>query len=157
MSISVPTTVTGSAITGLTTPGFTVAPDQASDGNTKAYVVTALTGTQTGAAPHKNEMPFRILFRRPKKVKIPGARNGVTGQYVATGKNEYEMLVVKGMNSLNGLSGYQYQNILMRLTVSVPAALAADVVQLQSAFSFLGGVLTSQLQGLCDTTQNSVM
>lgn len=157
MAISPSSPITGSAITGLTSPTYTLTADNPPDSNSKAWVITALGGTQTGVSVHKNEMPFRIVVRRPKQVKIPGARNLTNGQYVKSGKNNYEFLIVKGANVLDAFSSAQYENILARLTVSVPAAIGNDSEQLLAMMSLLGGFTTNILQGLTDTCQNSVL
>jgi hypothetical protein len=157
MAISPSSPLTGSAITGLTTPTYTLTSDTPPDVNAKAWVVTALGGTQTGVSVHKNEMPFRVIVRRPKVVKTPSARNTVTGQYVNAGKNEYSITIVKGVNILNGMSNTQYENIVAKLTLAVPIAMGNDEVQLSALASFLGGFITNQIQGIKDTSLNSVL
>jgi len=157
MAISPTSPLTGSAITGLTSPTYTLTADTPPDVNAKAYVVTALGGTQTNVITHKNEMPFRIIARRPKVVKTPGARNSVTGQFNQPGKNEYQFTIVKGANVLNGFSNAQYDTIVAKLTVAVPAAISNDLPQLYAAMSALGGFVANQIQGISDTAQNSVL
>lgn len=157
MAISPSSPLTGSAITGLTSPTYTLTSDTPPDVNAKAWVVTALGGTQTGVSVHKNEMPFRIIVRRPKVVKTPSARNSVTGQYVNSGKNEYTFTFVKGVNVLNGMSNTQYETIVAKLTLAVPAAVGNDESQLSALASCLGGFVANQIQGIKDTSLNSVL
>lgn len=157
MAISPSSPLTGSAITGLTSPTYTLTSDTPPDVNSKAWVVTALGGTQTGVIVHKNEMPFRIIAKRPKTVKVPGARNSVTGQFIQTGKNEYSIVVVKGVNVLNGMSNAQYETIVARVTLAVPAAVGNDESQLSALASCLGGLIANQIQGIKDTSLNSVL
>lgn len=157
MAISPSSPLTGSALTGLTSPTYTLTSDTPPDVNSKAWVVTALGGTQTGVNSHKNELPFRIIARRPKAVKVPGARNSVTGQFVQGGKNEYTFTFVKGVNVLNGLSNAQYDTIVAKVSLAVPAAVGNDEIQLTALASLLGGFIANQIQGIKDTCINSVL
>lgn len=149
-------TITGSAITGLTTPTYTLTLDS-SDVNSKTWAVTGLGGTQTGVSVHKNEMPFKASVRRPARIKTPGARNGVTGAYLQGGKNEYHYKFIKGANVLAAFGGAQYDNILGDIRISVPAAIGNDPAQLDAFFSFIGGFIANTLQGARDTAGNSVL
>lgn len=156
MSLTVPGTITGAAVSGLTSPTYTVSPDS-SGPDYKAYVVTACGGTQTGVVAHSNNMPFRITIRRPKTLKVPGARSSSTGAYLQTGKNQYEVVIAKGVNLLSGMSGYQYENIVARVSIGVPAACGNDLPQVKAMCSILGGILNSLASGFVDFTQDSVL
>lgn len=155
--ISPSATITGAAITGLTSPTYTWTADNPPDSNRKAWVVTAVGGTQTGVIVHKNEMPFKVTAGRPKAVKVPGARSITTGQFLQGGKNEYSFVFVKGANITGSATNPQYDNIVARLSVSVPATIGNDSIQLDALFSFMGGFITNTLQGLRDTSANSVL
>jgi hypothetical protein len=104
--------ITGSAITGLTSPTYTLTADNPPDSNSKAYVVTSLGGTQTGVVAHSNMMPMRVVAKRPARVKIPGQRSMTTGMYLTGGKNEYSYTFVKGANITGSSSNPQYDNIV---------------------------------------------
>lgn len=149
--------ITGSAITGLTSPTYTIIEDNPPDTNSKAWVVTALGGTQAGVSVHKNEMPFKVIAKRAARIKTPGARSATTGMYLQGGKNEYSFKFIKGSNVLAAFGGAQYDNILGEVKLSIPAAIGNDSAQLDALFSFMGGFINATLQGLRDTTGNSVL
>lgn len=155
--ISPSSPITGSAITGLTSPTYTLTVDNPPNSNAKAYVITSLGGTQTGVVAHSNMMPFRAVVKRPARVKIPGQRSMTTGMYLTGGKNEYSYTFVKGANITGSASNPQYDNIVAKLTIAVPAAIGNDSAQLDALFSFMGGFIANTLQGLRDTTGNSVL
>jgi hypothetical protein len=149
--------VTGVVLGGFTAPVYNVTADLQAEQNTKTWIVSSLGGTQTGVQVHSNEMPFRFIAKRPTKIKIPGARSTTSGQYLTGGKNEFSYLTVKGANILSAMSGYQYENILFRTTVSTPAAIGNDKPQLYAAASFHTAAITQLIAGICDTQLQSVM
>jgi hypothetical protein len=55
------------------------------------------------------------------------------------------------------MSNTQYENIVAKLTLAVPIAMGNDEVQLSALASFLGGFITNQIQGIKDTSLNSVL
>jgi len=149
--------LTGLAITGLTSPTYTLTVDTSPDVNSKQWAVTALGGTQVGASAHTPEKPFTMTIRRPKTLKVPGARNGTTGQFVQTGNNEYTVILRKGVNILNGYSNVQNLVSMARITFVVPVGTGNDIAELKALMSCLGGLVSNQGQGIMDTLTNGVL
>lgn len=149
--------VTGSAQTGLTTPGYNVTADTAPDAsNGKQYVVSSLTGTQTNVRVHSASDPFLIRFSRPKSFRTLGnLLNAITGVYGVVPNNVYEVFTLKGVNIASG-------NIPRMFTrtarYSVPAgADAYDAVNIRAALSFSFGAETQVSAGWGDTLVSNVL
>lgn len=147
--------ITGAAISGLTTPTYTLTVDTPPDVNSKQWAVTALGGTQTGVSTHTPESPFTLTFKRPKSLKGQPVKNPVSGVISGNPKNEYKMLVRKGM-SIDAVSG-QKDVLLAELRLVVPSGTAlASPAEINAAASFIGGVVASQIQGICDTAKTGI-
>lgn len=95
------TTITGTAVGGLTAPTFTLTTDQSPSNNSRQSIVTALGGTQTGVRTHSPSDPFSITVVKPVvPVSYPKANlQGVLGK---AGRNKYSILVRKGTIPLVG-------------------------------------------------------
>jgi len=146
--------VTGAAITGLTSPTYTIVSDTPPSINAKTYAVTALGGTQTGVLTHSPDTPFNVTFKRPALLKTLGSKNPITGQYTQVPKNEYGMFFRKGVAIQTG----QYDVLAVDIRFRVPAGAATyDSVQMKALASFLGGMITAQIQGVLDTELTGVM
>lgn len=149
MSWSPTTPVTGGAQTGFTSPTYTLVSDNAPDVNGKQHAVTALGGTQTGATVHSVASPFTVTFVRPKAYKLLGQVNPVTGLLSSVPKNQFKVIVRKGVLPL---AGQPYANMNMVLTMDVPAgADVADPANIRAALSLLAGILSQQSAGVGDT------
>lgn len=155
MSITIPTSITGGAQTGFTTPGYTTVVDTAPDVNGKQNAVTAITGTQTGVRVHSVSDPFTLTFTRPKNPRVLPSPNPVTGKYSAIPRNEYGFLVRKGVN----YAANQAPDLMLaRLTLSIPAGSDAyDAANVRAAVSALIGALSSMSAGVGDTLANGVL
>jgi len=146
--------VTGSAITGLTSPTFTLTSDVGPDVNSKQWAVTNLGGTQPGVLVHAPATPFTVTIRKPKQVKSLGFKNQLTGQYTKIPVNEYKLILRKGA----AIQAGQYAVSVIDCSMRVPAGVDSyDAVQLSAAFSLLGGLMTAQLQGLKDTAVTGII
>jgi hypothetical protein len=111
--------------------------------------VTALGGTQTGATVHSVASPFTVTFVRPKAYKLLGQVNPVTGLLSSVPKNQFKVIVRKGVLPL---AGQPYANMNMVLTMDVPAgADVADPANIRAALSLLAGILSQQSAGVGDT------
>jgi hypothetical protein len=153
MAYSPSSPLTGSAITGLTSPTFTLSVDY-SPNNVKTHAVTALGGTQTGVSAHSPDLPFTISFKRPTVLKTLGAKNAVTGMYTSVPKNEYGIFLRKGVAVQSG----QNDTFAVDVRIRVPAGAATyDAASLKSASSCLGGLIANQVQGIVDTMLTGVM
>jgi hypothetical protein len=153
--ITLPASITGSAQTGFTTPGYTTTVDQAVDVNSKQVAVTALTGTQAGVDAHSVARPFTISATRPKQFQVLGKPNPVTGQIASVPKNTYKILVRKGVTPLAGQSSVPAS---VRIEIDVPAGSdIADPSNLRAMLSAAIGALSAMSAGIGDTTINGVM
>lgn len=127
MTIAVASPIVGATTyTGLTNPTYTIAADQATVLNGKAYVVTALGGTQTGVEVSSASNPFTLEFNRPLNLRVLPAVNA-NGQLGNVPKNVW---VVKGRKGVDVLSGQPKQVMTCRLEIGVPAN--ADITDPES-------------------------
>lgn len=131
--------VVGSAVTGLTSPTYTLSADSAPVATGKQYAVTALGGTQTGVRVHSISSPFTITWFRDPQLKQLGALNG-NGQLTAVPMNKHRFVMRVG---LLPLAGQAYKTGIIRVEMDIPAgAELADSAQIKAAFSCLGGVFS---------------
>jgi len=148
--------ITGGAITGFTTPGYTLTADNAQDVRSKQSIVSALTGTQTGVSAHSVNAPFTVTVRRPLILKtiVNAMLNGVTGQYSKVPFNEYVILVRKAAQvALN-----QWQTNEFRLTARIAAGSETyDKPNIGGGVSFLVGFLNANSDGFNNTTQQGTI
>lgn len=101
--INLTSPVTGQAITGLTSPTYTLTSDGALPaGVSVGWYVSALGGTQTGVTAHSIASPFTISWKNPKTLVTPGIVDA-TGVYRAQARrNHYELLTRKGAVPISG-------------------------------------------------------
>lgn len=156
MSISLDTSaLAGGSQTGLTSPTYDSVVDVAPDSNGKQYAVTALGGTQTDVRVHTVSDPFTITFARPKVPRTLPSPNAVTGKYGSLPRNQYVVIVRKGVNFA---ASNAPQVLVARLTIDVPAgADAYDAKNVRAALSYLIGALSDQSAGLGDMLVNGVL
>jgi hypothetical protein len=147
MSISL-TNVTGTAQTGLTTPGYTVSQDQAPAFNAKQWLVSALTGTQTGVRVHTAADPFTVAFWRDAAIKVLGPL-GLNNRYTSIPVNAYKTITRKGvLPAANQPSSV----MIIRTTIEVPAgAESYDAANMRAALSLHFGALSQQSAGWGDS------
>lgn len=155
MSITLPTSITGGAQTGFTTPGYTTTADQAPAANAKQVAVTALTGTQTGVTVHSVSSPFTVTFFKPSKTKTLPAANLTTGILPALGVNAYKLKIRKGaLPAANQIPQIVEINCDLKIPVGVDTYSAAEV---RAAISACIGTLNSISAGLGDTCVTNIM
>lgn len=153
--ISIPSTVTGGAQTGFTTPTYTTSADAAVDFNQKQSVVTALGGTQVGVSTHSISSPFSIMVQRPKSFQILGKPNPVTGLVSNIGRNIFKMVVRKGVVPL---AGQPTQIAIFRGEVEIPAgADVNDAPNCRALISAAVGTLNSVSAGFGDTVTSGIL
>lgn len=151
MSFQPNSPVSGAAITGLTSPTYTLTADGVL-ANSKQYAVTALGGTQNEVSTHSPSSPFILSLTRPSAFKSPSLVNPVTGQLTSVPRNVWKMLIVKGATPLSGQSPV---NVVFRGEFTIPAGVETnDPQELRALVSFLGGVLSNEGNDLvaCFTT-----
>lgn len=152
MSFQPASPVVGAAITGLTSPTYTLTADAPPNPQSKQYAVTALGGTQTGVSIHSPSSPFIFVISRPASFKPMSLVNPVTGQLASVPKNTWKILVVKGAVPLAGQSP---SNIVFRGEFVIPAGVETNSsAELKAVLSLLGAVFWSEGNdlALCFTT-----
>lgn len=150
MSYSLTSPVTGQAITGLTSPTFTLVLDGATpDGVSRGWYVSALGGTQTGVTAHSIASPFTTSWKNPANLLVPGVVD-VTGVYRAPPRfNKYKCITRKGAVPLSGQAA---RTNVMETTFSIEAGTeTADPQQIRAQLSLHIGSLTQQVNGIIDT------
>lgn len=147
--------VTGAAVTGLTSPTYTLTTDVAPDVNGKQHAVTTLGGTQTGVRTHTVSDPFTITFTRPKQTRALQSANPTTGRYGSVPKNTYSFIVRKGVN----FAANQAPEIcILRCYIDVPAGSDSyDGINIRALMSAAAGVLSQQASGGADTLVSGIL
>lgn len=140
MGISL-TNITGSAQTGLTTPGYTVSADTAPSPNGKQWAITALTGTQTGVDAHSVGNPFTVTFVRPSTYKQLGVPNPNTGRLSSVPRNTHKVITRKGITPLAG-----EPKVVMNIITTIDVPAGADLVDPQSVRAALSAHIGSLSQ-----------
>ncbi len=149
MSFTPSTPVTGAAVTGLTSPTYTLTADTAPASNAKQYYVSALGGTQTGVTTHSVGSPFVISMWRPVSLQIAAFFSSIAGFKAKNPTNRYKINILKGVTPATGAPA---QNVLVRMEIDVPAGSeTVDVVNIKAALSLLGGVLFANGTGIAET------
>lgn len=145
MSLSPTSPVVGLAMTGLTSPTYTLALDTALP-NVKQYAVTAVGGTQTGVSVHSPSNPFFVAFTRPAAFKQVGVIDPSTGQLRSVPRNTWKLLAGKG---LVPFSNQVPATGLIRAEIVLPAGCeTADANSLAALFSFFGGFVAAEMGDL---------
>jgi hypothetical protein len=145
---------TGGAITGFTSPTFTLVDDVAPAVNAKQKTVSALGGTQGSATANTVSSPFTETFYRPAALRALPAPNPVTGARGSIPTNQYKLIIRKGGECAAGVPG----TIVGRLTIDVPAGMDAyNPDNVKSFVSFLVGLLNEESADLADTLITGVL
>lgn len=148
MTIAYSSPVTGTAVTGLTSPTYTIADGGQPESNAKSWYVTALGGTQTNVRVHAVSDPFTLSFWKPKSLRTLAPPNAITGRYGNIGNNEYSQVVRKGVNYA---SGQPPLTAMSRFIWTVPAgADSFDQPNLLALLSLGLGAAVQQANGIAD-------
>lgn len=146
--------VTGAAVTGLTSPTYTLTADTAADDNARQSVVTALGGTQTGVTLHSVSSPFSQTVTRPRSLNQLGKAN-LNGFIPNIGRNTYRMITRKGVTPA---LGQPFQIAIMRTEMEIPSgAETFDIINVKAMCSFHGGFIWANASGIADTANNAVL
>lgn len=154
--ITITSPVTGSAVTGLTTPTFTLVSDISPSIYGKQWAVTVLGGTQTGVTAHSADRPFTIAYFRAPVIKQLPPKNPVTGLYKP---GKLSRMVDKYIVREATLCAPDlWDNLLITLSVDRPAGSASyDPNRLSAALSLLAGVVAQQSVGISDTLRSGLV
>jgi hypothetical protein len=155
MAISLTSPITGAAVTGFTTPTYTISVDTPPNTWSKQWAVTAIGGTQTGAdTSSAASRPWTLTAYRPASVKSLNAVDS-TGVLRVVPFNTYGLLLRKGMTPLAGQASKTAQ---FRAEFAVPAgADSADIPNIKAAVSSFVGALSQQSAGIADTLATAVL
>lgn len=155
MSFAPASPITGSTVTGLTSPTYTVVTDTAPNINGKQFAVTALGGTQTGVDINTVSKPFTLTFFRPAVLKVIPSINPLTGVVKNVPVNSYKLVTRKGaVPAVN----QQIQVARITTTIDVPAGTDTyEPEEIRAMLSAHFGVLWAQSSGIADTVLTGVL
>lgn len=147
--------VTGAAVTGLTTPTYTLTADTPPNINGKQYAVSALGGTQTGVDVNSVSKPFTIAFFRPPVLRTLPQANPVTGVIKNVPLNTYKF------NTRKGAAPAVNQSIMVpKITtvIEVPAGVDTyEPEEIRAMISAHFGVGWAQADGISQTVLTGVL
>lgn len=147
--------VTGAAVTGLTSPTYTLTADVAPNINGKQYAITGLGGTQTGVDTNTVSKPFSVTFFRPAVLRVLPQANPVTGVIKDVPTNTYKLITRKGaVPAANQISK------MARVTTIIEVPAGTDTYEpeeLRAMLSLHFGVGWAQASGIADTVVSGVM
>lgn len=154
MAFSPASPITGAAITGLTSPTYTIVADTPPSAVSKQYAVSALGGTQTGVTAHSLSSPFTQTMFRPASFKVLG-QPSTSGIIRSFPTNTFTVLTRKGVQVL---ASQPVQTMLIRTDLRIPSgADTYDLVNIKAAISAHIGLLWQIAQGLTDTVSTGTM
>jgi len=145
---------TGGAITGFTSPTFTLVDDTAPAVNAKQKTVSALGGTQGVATANAISRPFTATFYKPASIVALPAANPSTGLRGSVPNNQYKLIIRKG--------GFASADVpvtaVARITIDVPAGMDSyNPDEVRSLVSFMVGLLNEESADLADTLLTGVV
>jgi hypothetical protein len=155
MSFTPSSPVTGAAVTGLTSPTYTLTNDVAPDVNGKQYAISALGGTQTSVDVNSVSKPFTISFFRPKVLRTLPQANPVTGIIKNVPLNTYKLITRKGAAPASN-----QVNMTAKITTIIEVPAGTDTYEpeeLKAMLSAHFGVGWAQASGIADTVTTGVI
>lgn len=155
MSFAPATPLTGAAVSGLTSPTYTLTTDVAPSINGKQFAVTALGGTQTGVDTNTVSKPFTISFFRPAQLRTLPSANPVTGVIKSIPSNTYKLITRKGV-----LPAANQQSLVARITTVIEVPSGSDSYEsedLRAMVSAHFGVGWAQASGIADTIISGII
>lgn len=154
MSFNPSSPITGAAISGLTSPTYTIVSDTPPSAVSKQYAVSGLGGTQTGVTAHSLSSPFTQTMFRPSSFKVLGQPNP-SGVIRSFPNNTFTVLTRKGVSVL---ASQPIQTMLIKTDLRIPSgADTYDLVNIKAAISAHIGLLWQIAQGLSDTVTTGTM
>lgn len=147
--------LTGAAVTGLTSPTYTLTADTAPSSNGKQYAITALGGTQTGVDTHSVSKPFTLTFFRPAVLRSLPQANVVSGVIKNIPMNVYKLITRKGASP-----AVDQNPITCRIETHFYVAAGTDTFEPEELKAMLSahiGALSNTSSGIADTLLTGVM
>jgi hypothetical protein len=155
MSFAPTSPVTGAAVTGFTTPTYTIVVDTAPSINGKQYAVSAIGGTQAGVDVNTVSKPFTHTFFRPSTLKPLPQANPLTGIIKNVPLNTYKLVSRKG-----ALPAANQVPAQARITTIFDVPAGTDTQEpedLKALISAHIGLLWAQSSGIADTIVTGVL
>lgn len=155
MSFAPSTPVIGAAVTGLTSPTYTIVADVAPSINGKQYAVSALGGTQTGVDVNTVSKPFTLTFFRPAVLKVLPQANPVTGIVKNVPLNTYKLITRKGV-----APAVNQSIMVARITTTIEIPAGSDTYEpedIRALISAHFGTGWAQASGIADTVISGVI
>lgn len=155
MTISYTSPVVGAAVSGLTSPTYTLTTDTAPNANGKQYAITALGGTQAGVTTHTVSSPFTLSFFRPLNIRPLPPVNPVTGVIKNIPMNTYKHITRKGV-----VPAANQAAMTMRVTTTIEVPAGADTydaANVKAALSAHFGVGWAEVQDMVDAAITGVI
>lgn len=147
--------ITGAAVTGFTSPTYTIVPDVAPSINGKQYAVSAVGGTQVGVDVNTVSKPFSVTFFRPATLRVLPAANQITGIIKSIPMNTYKLITRKGAVPAVG-----QPSITARITTIIEVPAGTDTYEpedIKAMISSHFGVGYAQASGIADTVISGVI
>lgn len=155
MSFAPSSPVTGAAVSGLTSPTYTLTVDVAPSPNGKQYAVTAVGGTQTGVDANSVSKPFTLSCFRPQILRGLPSANPVTGVVRNVPINTYKVITRKGATPAANQGN---QTARITTTIEVPAGTDTyEPEEIKAMLSLHIGALNAQSSGLAETVLTGVL
>jgi hypothetical protein len=155
MSFAPSTPITGAAVSGLTSPTYTIVADVAPNINGKQYAVSALGGTQTNVDVNTVSKPFTITFFRPAVLRVLPQANPVTGIIKNVPMNVYKLITRKGVQP-----AANQNSMVARVTTTIEIPAGTDTYEpedLRALLSSHFGTGWNQASGIADTVISGVL
>lgn len=155
MSFSPSSPVTGAAVTGLTSPTYTLITDVAPSINGKQYAVSALGGTQANVDVNTVSKPFSISFFRPVNLRVLPQVNPISGIVKDVPVNTYKLITRKGV-----LPTGSNAPMVARITTTIDVPAGSDTQEpedLRAMLSAHFGVGWAQADGIASTILTGVI
>jgi hypothetical protein len=155
MSFAPTTPITGAAVTGLTSPTYTIAADTPPNANSKQFAVTALGGTQTGVDSNSVSKPFSLTMFRPAVLRSVPQINPITGVLKNVPVNSYKVITRKGAQpAANQVS------LVARITTTIDVPAGVDTYEPEEIRAMVSahiGLLNQQADGIASTILTGVL
>jgi hypothetical protein len=155
VSFSPASPVTGAAVSGLTSPTYTLVTDIAPNINGKQYAISALGGTQTGVEVNTVSKPFTTTFFRPSVLRVLPQANPVTGVIKNVPMNTYKLITRKGASPAAN------QNpMVARVTTVIEVPAGSETYEpedIKALLSMHFGTGWNQASGIADTVLSGVI
>jgi len=155
MAFALTTPITGAAVTGFTTPTYTIAADTPPSVNAKQWIVSAVGGTQTGVDVNSVSKPFTVTMFRPVVLRPLPQPNTVTGIVKNVPVNTYKIITRKGASPAN-------LNIplIARITTVIDVPAGTDTFEPEDIKAMVSahiGALNQQSAGIGDTILSGLL